>query len=132
MSAAEPAIPNHQTLNGLDGAAVIDITKRGAKRAARTARGRWQAMTHHQPHGTDQPERTLAEQFADEVVEAAFNAMSPPRTLTDPDTEAAYLMTLRLVEQVLQGAEQKDIVSQQQHAKLADLLEGMKAVPGLL
>jgi hypothetical protein len=131
MSAAEPAIPNHQTLNGLDGAAVIDISTRGARRAARTARGRWQAMNHHQPHGIDQPERTLAEQFADEL-EATFNSMSPHRTLTDPDAEAVFVQTLRLVQRALEGATANDIITEPQRIELAGLLDGMKAVPGLL
>jgi hypothetical protein len=115
-------------LNAPDGAAVIDITK-GAKRAARAARGRWQAMNHHQPPGNDNDGRSTAEQFADEI-ETSFNSID--RTLTDPGTAAVYELTLRLVERTLQSAEVQDIISEQQRLKLAGLMEGMRSAPGLL
>jgi hypothetical protein len=131
MSAAEPATPNPRVLTTPDGAAVIDISKRTTHRkAAAAARGRWKAMNDHQPP-SDVPnsQRTLAEQFADEM-EAAFNSIG--RTLTDPDTTEGYTLTLRLVERLLEGAEAQDIISEQQRHKLAGLLAGMKTAPGLL
>lgn len=87
-------------------------------------------MNNHQPPGDGAgPERTLAEQFADEM-ETAFN--STGRTLTDPDTAEGYTLTLRLVERALEGAEAQDIISEDQRGKLAGMLEGMRAAPGLL
>jgi hypothetical protein len=128
MSAAEPATPNPRVLTTPDGAAVIDISKRTHRKAA--ARGRWQAMNHHQPP-SDGPDsqRTLAEQFADEM-ETAFNSIG--RTLTDADTADGYTLTLRLVERLLEGAEAQHIISDGQRHKLAGLLEGMRSAPGLL
>jgi hypothetical protein len=131
MSAAEPANPNPRVLTTPDGAAVIDISKRTTHRkAAAAARGRWQAMNQHQPPdaGPD-PQRTLAEQFADEM-EASFNSIG--RTLTDPDTAEGYTHTLRLVERILEGADAQDIISEEQRHKLAGMVEGMRSAPGLL
>jgi hypothetical protein len=87
-------------------------------------------MNHHQPHGSGpDSERTLAEQFADEM-EASFHSIE--RTLTDPGTAAVYTLTLRLVERLLEGAEAQHIISDEQRGKLAGLLAGMKEAPGLL
>jgi hypothetical protein len=130
MSAAEPAIPNPRDLTTPDGAAVIDISNRGARKAARAARGRWQAINHHQQPHTSNDHPISPQQAVAQDVEAGFYPIG--RTLTDEETALVYRRTLDIVQHVLEGATEHDIISEEQRTELNVLLEGMKAAPGLL
>lgn len=126
MSAAEPAVPTPPTVNTSGGAAVYDITM---KRAGRhTAAGRWKRMNDTEPgigSNPADPVRLLAD-----TSEKSFNARG--LTLTDDDTAAAYTLTLELVEKALEGAQVQNIIDGTQREKLAALINGMKAAPGLV
>jgi hypothetical protein len=129
MSAAEPATPNPRVLTTPDGAAVIDISKRHTtRRAAATARGRWNVTSPHQP--TTGPENPSPQQAIAEDMEISFRAIN--RTLTDDETARVFTHTLGIVQRALEGAAAQDLISEEQHADLNVLLEGMKAAPGLL
>jgi hypothetical protein len=129
MSAAESADPTPPVVTTPGGAAVIDITKRATTRAAAAARGRWQTMQNPQPPEAGGLQRSVREQFADEM-EASLNSIG--HTLTDDTTAAVYLHTLRLVGRLLEGAQAQDVVTEEQRRELAGLLDGMRAAPGLL
>ncbi|MFJ7297595.1 hypothetical protein [Streptomyces collinus] len=129
MSAAEPATPNPRDLTTPDGAAVIDITKRGARKAAQAARGRWQTMNHKPPH-TGSHEPIDPHQAIAQDVEARFYPIR--RTLTDDETALIYRRTLDIVQHTLEGAKETSIISEEQRNKLHVLFEGMKAAPDLL
>jgi hypothetical protein len=129
MSAAEPAIPNPRDLTTPDGAAVIDISNRHARKAARVARGRWQAM-NQQPPGTSNHQPISPQQAIAQDVEARFYPIG--RTLTDDETALIYRRTLDIVQHTLEGAKETNIISEEQRSKLHILFEGMKAAPDLL
>ncbi|MFG2970870.1 hypothetical protein ACGFZS_47140 [Streptomyces sp. NPDC048288] len=79
-------------------------------------------------HGRD---RTPLELFATDI-ETSFNAMSPPRTLTDDDTVAIYLRTLDVWQRVLEGTRARGVITGPQLADLLQTLEGMRQAPRLV
>lgn len=130
MPAASPADPTPPVVNTTGAAAVIDITKKRRRRtqtAQQAVRGRWNmrgSEPEHAPH-QDDPLRQLAESH-----ERTFNEAG--LTLTDAETAAAYKVTLRIAAQTLQGAREQGIVDEPQRTRLAQLLEFMEDLPGLL
>jgi hypothetical protein len=130
MSAAEPATPNPRALTTPDGAAVIDISKRHTtRRAAATARGRWNVTSPHQP-SSDELGNLSPQQAIAEDMEVGFHAIG--RTLTDDETARVFTHTLGIVQQALGGATEHGIISEEQRSQLNVWLEGMRAAPGLL
>lgn len=131
MSAAEPADPNPPVMNIPGGAAVIDITRRVGRQATT---GRGQRMTPT-PHTTDSTgggstggtdaARALAEHF-----EATFNEHR--LSLTDDRTAEAYKVTLRIVQNVLAGAQAHGVVDEAQRGELDQMIEGMTSAPRLI
>lgn len=77
----------------------------------------------------DTPEPSPHERLA-ESVETLF--LKHDRTLSEPETAEAYLITLHLVATLFEGAHVNGLVDDQQHTELAAMIEGMRAVPGLL
>lgn len=64
------------------------------------------------------------------TVEALFAKHG--RSLTDSETAEGYLITLRAVRLMLQGALQQGELNQEQHETLDAMFEGMMAAPGIL
>jgi hypothetical protein len=129
MSAAEPATPNPRDLTTPDGAAVIDISKRGARKASRVARGRWNVTNSHQPNSGG-PDSSSPQQAIAEDMEVSFHTIG--RTLTDDETAKVFAHTLGIVQHALGGATENGIISDEQRSQLNVWLEGMKAAPDLL
>lgn len=82
---------------------------------------------HHDSGGADETgsARALAEHF-----EVTFN--SRHLTLSDRRTAEAYTLTLGIVETMLDGAHAQGIVDAGQRDELHQMIEGMKAAPGLI
>lgn len=74
-------------------------------------------------------ETTPHQKLADSA-ERAF--LAKQRTLTDPDTEEAYLITLGIFGTMVDGALDTGIVDEDAHRDLQAILEGLKAAPRLL
>ncbi|MFD7995565.1 hypothetical protein [Streptomyces mexicanus] len=65
-----------------------------------------------------------------EDMEKAFNA--DRRTLSDDETAAVYVHTLRLVEHALKNATARGVITEDQLRDLAVLIQGMKEAPRLI
>jgi aspartokinase len=131
MSAAEQAAPEpYATLNTAGPAPVIDLNKHrhraGAIRAVQGRRG--QTMTTPDGSQADGEQSALTEWA--ETIEVAFIAAR--MSLTNPDTAAAYLRTLDVLERALQGSHANNVISAEQLAKLATVIDGMRKAPDLL
>lgn len=74
-------------------------------------------------------ETTPHQKLADSA-ERAF--LAHQRTLTDPDTEEAYRITLGIFGSMVDGALATGIVDDEAHRDLQAILEGLKAAPRLL
>lgn len=126
MSAAETAGPTPPHMNIPRDAAVIDISTRASRQAIR---GRGQRMTptphHHDSGDTPDAVRLLAEHF-----ETTFNQHR--LTLSDRRTAEAYTLTLRLVDTLLDGAHSQGVIGDGQRDELHQMIEGMRAAPGLI
>lgn len=81
------------------------------------------------PHPERPGDLTPQEKLA-AMVERAF--ADHARTLTDPDTAEAFLITLGLMRKVLDGARAQDLIDEAAHRDLTGMLDGMQAAPGLL
>lgn len=135
MSAADPVHPTPPSrVNGADGAAVIDISRRSS---AHTTRGRWEKVSHpgrdrHDDH--DEPDTggdpSLAQQRLADHIETTFNAAH--LTLTDDDTKDSYLTTLKVVRGILKSAQDRGIIDDTQLRDLDALMAGMTTVPRLV
>ena len=93
------------------------------------AEGRWSTVTS--PAGPDRPqtEPSSLERFV-ENIEISFNAIG--QSLTDPGTAATFLTTLDVWERVLQGSHAHGHIGDEELAKLAATLRGMREVPRLV
>lgn len=134
MSAAAPADPTPPTLtvNNREGAAVIDITRRRGPRGPQHTQGGWTMGTPPTPPDRVPPQgdyHAALRLIADDM-EKAFNADG--RTLSDDETAADYVRTLRLVEHALQGAAARGVITEDQLRDLAVLIQGMKEAPRLI
>lgn len=74
-------------------------------------------------------ERNALQAWA-ESIEQSFNEIR--QSLTSPDTAAAFLRTLDVLERTLQGSRAKGIITAGQLAELTALIDGMRKVPSLL
>lgn len=137
---AEPAPAHPHHLNEGTDAAVYTLDRHRTPRTARhTAQGRWTTMHNPSPgspsntdgQATDQTHiiRSPEEGIAD-YAEAWMNARE--HSLTVPITVAVYTATLGLAGQTLNGAVAQGIISEEQRAKLADLLNALEQAPGYL
>ncbi|MGV9278130.1 hypothetical protein [Streptomyces griseosporeus] len=54
------------------------------------------------------------------------------RSLTDADTAAAFHITLGQVRQMLEGARVEGVLTDDAHADLDAMIEGMMGAPGML
>ncbi|MFK0288282.1 hypothetical protein ACIQVL_48595 [Streptomyces sp. NPDC090499] len=134
MSAAEPANPERAYLNTGAAGAVIDITKHRRRGGAlQAAQGRWTMTTPPEPStpSGDSSRQTALELFANDV-ETAFNAMRPPRTLSDDDTAAVFLVSLAIMERVLEATRARGIISAEQLDDLKATVAHLRDTPGLV
>jgi hypothetical protein len=84
------------------------------------------------PGPSSQPaDRDTELQLVAEEMEMAFNAFDD-RTLTDRETAVVFVHTLNLVGHALKGAAAGGIISEEQRAELAVLIEGMAQAPRLV
>jgi hypothetical protein len=126
MSAAEPADLTPPIVNTTGGAAVIDITKkRGGTRSAFKGRWKMDSTDSGTTAGVTDPQRSIADS-----IEKTFNEYD--LSLAIDDIATAYTVTLDWVGRALEGAQAQDIITAAQREKLAALVEGMKAAPGLV
>jgi hypothetical protein len=114
MSAAEPAHASGDP-TGPGRGAVIHLSSRPGLRR------RLEPPVSYDPS----PRQTLAEQ-----AEATFTACG--RTLTDPDTAAAYQITLNFVSLMLDGAFATDVLGEEAHTSLRGMVRNMADAPHLL
>ncbi|MBJ6623552.1 hypothetical protein [Streptomyces sp. DHE17-7] len=111
---AEPALP------GPDGdgrAATVFAFRRPVRRQ--------EAAMPLPPAGDLTPQDRLAA-----TIEKAF--ADHRRTLTDPDTAEAFLISLGLMRRTLDGALAQGLIDQPAHADLAGMLDGMREATRLL
>lgn len=124
MSAAEPADPGPD--GGTDnGPATVILFRQGPSKRRRRRR----EETVPNPREPSEPSASPQQHLANSV-EARF--LKCERTLTDPETAEAYLITLDLVSTMLAGAHVNGIVDDEQRRELHAMIDGMKAAPGLL
>lgn len=122
MSAAEPARPGPDRALT---ATVIPLIRSTANRPQRRPSRRERPHVPPQPASDLTPHEKLAA-----TVEDLFAKHG--RSLTDPESAEDYLITLRLVRTMLQGARQEGVISEEAHADLDAMMEGMMSAPGLL
>ncbi|MEW2393112.1 hypothetical protein AB0933_32600 [Streptomyces venezuelae] len=79
----------------------------------------------YQPGTSSEPDQSLARLAA--TVEALFKARG--RTLTDKAAAESYDITLNAVGLMLAGALAEGMLTEQTHAKLAGMIEGMRSAP---
>jgi hypothetical protein len=121
MSAAEPADPGPDS--GTTGPATVIVFRQGPSKRRHRRR---EDTVPHPREPSDSPYQRLAESVE------AFFLKHDGRTLTDPETAQAYLITLGLVSNMLEGARVKGAVDDAQHQELHAMINGMKAAPGLM
>lgn len=117
MSVAESAHP------GPDGgrATVLRFPHRPSVRLTKRRR--------EEPVEQDPGDSSLHQRLADRV-EAAF--LGCDRTLTDPDTREAYLITLGLVAELFGGARVNGVVDEETGMELHAMIDGLRTAPELL
>lgn len=121
MSAAEPS-------HGPDRAptaTVIPLIRSTANRPQRRPTRRERPHVPQQPASGLTPHEKLAA-----TVEDLFAKHG--RSLTDPETAEDYLITLRMVRIMLQGAHAEGVIAEEAHGDLDAMVEGMMTAPGLL
>jgi hypothetical protein len=135
MSAAEQATPEPYTdLNVSGPAPVIDLNKHRRRGSAlHTVQGRrgqtMPASDRSQADPADDGEQSALEAWA-ETIEVSF--IEARMSLTNPDTAAAYLRTLDILERALQGSCANGVITDGQLAELTAVIDGMRKAPGLL
>lgn len=128
MSAAESADRTPAPVTGGRDAAIIDISTRVGRQAAK---GRRTVSTPHPgPAGgqhPQSPQKMLAEHF-----EVTFNHHG--LSLTDEKTATAFTVTLEIMRGMLQGAQAQGIldVDEEQRTELDAMIKGMESAPRLL
>jgi len=129
MSAAEPAIPTPPTVQHQGAAVIIDMEKR--RTGANAHGGRWHRLSTPPtpPEPAGRRDRSPIELVADDI-EGWFIAVE--RTLADEETAAVFRRTLDVVDHILDGAAARNIISEDQRAKLDDLLKAMRQAPDLV
>lgn len=119
MSAADPAQP----VPGLDrGPGTVVRLFRGRRSPARPGRAQ-------EGIPADRGESSPQERLADSA-EKLF--LKHDRTLTDPDTQEVYLITLKLVAGLFEGARVNGVVDDGQHRELHAIINGLRSAPDLL
>jgi hypothetical protein len=124
MSAAEPA---HPTPGGPP-ATVILFPKRATRRRGR--RGEETVTGSPAPGASPEHPPTSHQRLADGAEE--WFLRHGRRTLTDPETQEVFLVTLNLVTSLLEGARVHGVVGDQAHGELQAMIDGLKAAPELL
>jgi hypothetical protein len=119
MPAAEPADPGPD--GGHGPGTVILFRKRPSMRRRR----REDTMPN-----AGEPSASPQQRLTDSI--EAYFLKHDARTLTDPETAEAYLITLGLVRNMLEGARVNGVVDDEQHGELQAMIDGMRAAPGLL
>jgi hypothetical protein len=92
-------------------------------------------MNQHPAHRRARKERRVAEGLTEQqqlaaVIEGLF--VGRHRTLSDPATAEAYLITLEAVTMMVDAAHGQGVVGESEHRALRAHLEGMAAAPGVL
>lgn len=128
MSAAEQADPSMPALTDRGEAAIIDFSTR-ARAGRRSDSRRRKPVSNPQPGsepgGGPSIHKQLAERF-----EATFN--NHRLTLTDEITADTFAVTLKIVQEVLLGAEAQGIVDPGQRGELDAMIEGMASARHLI
>ena len=140
MPAAEPAGPPTPptAVNAGEGAAVIPINARRTGRGALNTSGGWKTVdtppTNVPDPSMSSSERTVRQaalRLVADDMERIFNSAGG-RSLTDEETAAVFVITLGIVEHALKGSVVSGIISEEQRAELAVLIEGMREAPRLV
>lgn len=138
MPAAESADPTPAPgMNTHRPAPVIHLDSRRPD-----AKGRWTTMNQEPPPTTPDPGPAAGGEGEDAVreiahrIEAVFNShftVSGKRaTLSDPDTAAAFAITVDVLADTLHGARAQGIITAKQLEQLLGLAQGIKQAPHLL
>ena len=132
MSAAEHATPEPY-MNTSGPAPVIDLNKHrhrgGAFRAVQGRRGQTMTTPDSSPADPADGEQSALEAWA-ETIEVFF--IEARMSLTNPDTAAAYLRTLDVLERALQGSHANNVITDDQLAELTAVIDGMRQAPRLI
>ena len=120
------------SVNAPGRAYVIDITKRRPGRAASnqaSQQGRWRrvdsACEELPEPAAPEIQQRMAERVEETFIEAGLS-------LTDETVASSYLVTLQIIQGLMQGAQAQGIVDPAQGRHLDAMLEGAKAAPGLI
>jgi hypothetical protein len=129
MSAAERAY----AMNTDEPAPVIDLNKHrhraGAFHAVEGRRGHTMTTPDSSPEHPADDEQSALEEWA-ETIEVAF--IEARMSLTNPETAAAYLRTLDILERALQGSHANEVITDGQLAELTTVINGMRQAPRLI
>jgi hypothetical protein len=133
MPAAEPADPTRAyALNTGDAAAVVPLSSHRRRGALRAVRGWRDTMTNTSgpDHpGNHPPASQAATNFAGTI---ETSMLEIGRSLSEPDTEAVYQLTLDMARLALEGSAATGLITAEQLEKLAGIIDGMKLAPRLV
>ncbi|WP_329376202.1 hypothetical protein [Streptomyces sp. NBC_01483] len=123
MSAAEPAHPGPDSGTSTGPATVILFRQGPSKRRRRREDTVPNQREPREPSAS--PQQRLAD-----TIESLF--LKHGRTLTDDDTAEAFLIALKAVQFMHDGALAQGVVGEEAHRELRAMTEGMQAVPRIV